>query len=446
MPTYSYLPLRQDDAIRLLELSPGTRDDIQVHCNVTRRRLSDKVLNYEAISYTWGHLQDRETLFCGGNHAALSITRNCYNALRSLRHATQPRSLWIDAVSINQEDTLERNAQVRIMDRIYANASRVVVYLGEESHGSRLLFEELASADQFCQSKGSYNGRLVPSAEIIKELNLLLQRPCFSRVWILQEVRNARQLTVMCGNSQASMKALQQCIFGYRDDRVTESYAPPLFDLTRGYHLDHTVFSLWKVLGDTRSCKATDPRDRIFAVIPLLAEPRDELAHFVDYSRSFERTYADITMFILQSLELRILLAVQHPHTLSLPSWMPDWSGNSAPHRWGFDTVYPDTRWEDFTVCQLGCSHEACGGQHPVLRVTGVRNSRIGHLGAPFDFGDAQELCLETIRLVLDLQDIEQVCEPEATDQDGSNSSSGILTPTISESKYSVDLTLAIRT
>jgi hypothetical protein len=62
------------------------------------------------------------------------------------------------------------------MDRIYATAFQVVVYLGEETPGSRLLFDELASADNFYQSTQSFKGRPSPNAELVLELDELFRR------------------------------------------------------------------------------------------------------------------------------------------------------------------------------------------------------------------------------------------------------------------------------
>ena len=40
--------------------------------------------------------------------------------------------IWIDAICINQEDLLERNAQVTLMFRIYGSAQQALVWLGIE--------------------------------------------------------------------------------------------------------------------------------------------------------------------------------------------------------------------------------------------------------------------------------------------------------------------------
>jgi hypothetical protein len=46
------------------------------------------------------------------------------------------RTLWIDAVSTNQEDLQERGHQVQIMGDIYATAQGVIVWLGPVDQGN----------------------------------------------------------------------------------------------------------------------------------------------------------------------------------------------------------------------------------------------------------------------------------------------------------------------
>ncbi|KAL2349706.1 heterokaryon incompatibility protein-domain-containing protein, partial [Cryomyces antarcticus] len=63
-------------------------------------------------------------------------TRNSEAALRHLGSETEPRSLWVDAVCINQSDVQEHNQQVKRTWTIYRHARRVIVFLGEERNGS----------------------------------------------------------------------------------------------------------------------------------------------------------------------------------------------------------------------------------------------------------------------------------------------------------------------
>jgi hypothetical protein len=64
------------------------------------------------------------------------VRSNVVEMLRYLRRCTAERYLWIDAICINQTDASEKGTQVGMMRDIYAYASRVLVWLGPQSHAT----------------------------------------------------------------------------------------------------------------------------------------------------------------------------------------------------------------------------------------------------------------------------------------------------------------------
>ncbi|KAF2254492.1 hypothetical protein BU26DRAFT_417709, partial [Trematosphaeria pertusa] len=140
---YRYKPLTPTtQEIRLLTLLPGEWAS-PIECNVKHVDLDDGP-EYEALSYTWGDLNDKVDIRVEG--ATFSVTRNLEVALRYLRHETQERVLWIDAVCINQVDSAEKSTQIQAMYRIFSSADRVLAWTGKESNDSNTamdLIEEL---------------------------------------------------------------------------------------------------------------------------------------------------------------------------------------------------------------------------------------------------------------------------------------------------------------
>jgi hypothetical protein len=63
---------------------------------------------------------------CSGK--PLPVTENLYSLLLRLQHAGNC-VFWIDAIYINQEDPGERDKQVQMMSKIYAQASYVLNWL-----------------------------------------------------------------------------------------------------------------------------------------------------------------------------------------------------------------------------------------------------------------------------------------------------------------------------
>ena len=53
------------------------------------------------------------------------------------------QTFWIDAVYINQNDTVERSRQVRRMKSIYERAHHVVAWIGPHAQGSEIVMAKL---------------------------------------------------------------------------------------------------------------------------------------------------------------------------------------------------------------------------------------------------------------------------------------------------------------
>lgn len=126
---YHFEPLVSASGIRLLRLFPGSRVE-DICCEIVHVDLNHHPA-YDATSYTWGDPFLCKRVFCCTSEV-LVVTKNCEAALRDLRLLRQERLLWIDAMCIDQTNIHERNHQVKIMQRIYAQAKRVMIHLGPE--------------------------------------------------------------------------------------------------------------------------------------------------------------------------------------------------------------------------------------------------------------------------------------------------------------------------
>lgn len=161
---YPGLPPNLEDEFRLVEIQPGKPED-PICCNLftTRARDSPK---YEALSYTWGNPDDKQSIQCraaaGDRAGHLLVTQNCASALRRLRLENSPRTVWIDSICIDQNEITERNHQLGLMARIYTQAEQVVIHLGE------------ASEDSDRQSTGS--ARLTIQISVTSHLTLMNPR------------------------------------------------------------------------------------------------------------------------------------------------------------------------------------------------------------------------------------------------------------------------------
>ncbi|KAI5357273.1 putative heterokaryon incompatibility [Septoria linicola] len=91
---------------------------------------------YDALSYAWEGafnnepLPDHDIQLAG---TSVKIAGNLGHALRALRSTTETRTLWIDAICINQKDDAEKSVQVQGMSTVYSKAAQVMARLGEDS-------------------------------------------------------------------------------------------------------------------------------------------------------------------------------------------------------------------------------------------------------------------------------------------------------------------------
>ncbi|KAF2640839.1 hypothetical protein P280DRAFT_359867, partial [Massarina eburnea CBS 473.64] len=69
------------------------------------------------------------------------IRKNLAEAIRAVRMPNGIVPLWIDAMSINQDDVIERGRQVARMGAIYENATVIISHVGEQATDTALALE-----------------------------------------------------------------------------------------------------------------------------------------------------------------------------------------------------------------------------------------------------------------------------------------------------------------
>lgn len=253
---YVYTALRAEHReIRLLSLEPSKVGDEPLQLSLYTVPL-DCPGRYEALSYTWGETLPKFDVRVNG--FSFQIGGNLHSALRQLRHQDQRRRLWVDAICINQNDIQEREEQVSIMRGIYGTASSVIAWIGESDGSSdemafdlmdqilnqihsRAVLNRFLAADMAPTSsefslaihKDNIDWiRSVTSLGLVGspwlDLLHLLQRPWFSRVWIIQEVVMATDVTLRCGERTLDWLLFRLCIRFVKNHLVTiwDSSAP----------------------------------------------------------------------------------------------------------------------------------------------------------------------------------------------------------------------------
>lgn len=347
-PIYDPIDVHKRE-IRILILLPSRRSNSSLKCellHVDLDALEDAPFNYyEAVSYTWGDATDRVRIKLNGHNCF--ITKNLHGLLTRLRAKKTPGYYWVDAVCIDQENIPERGQQVQLMKAIYETAEQVLVWLGPSSEDSDVAMDFV---DEMTDAERNDEG-IMPddddedaaiernvawlrasladpkSARKWRALARLFLRPWWKRVWIRQEVAVASDVQVLCGNDRLQPWPTLVMAAEYVE-RVGEMFEPFVRDVGRycadrkwenggeggyqvsGFYEVIKLDSLRESLRDrgsadeellfiqSRSCDATDPRDRIFGLVGLADQEARE-AIVPDYTLSSQDVFIMATKRLL---------------------------------------------------------------------------------------------------------------------------------------------------
>ncbi|KAG7285934.1 hypothetical protein NEMBOFW57_008230 [Staphylotrichum longicolle] len=297
-------------SIRVLELSAGGWDS-DISAKLTQVSL-DAAPEYEALSYTWGNPKDRRSITVNGRR--IKVTAHLDAALRHLRFEDRPRTLWVDALCINQTDLDERERQVRLMRQIYSSARKVLAWLGEASSDSDLAIE-LLQKKQYAKilEKGS--------AESVA-FEKLCSRPYWTRMWILQELAaNPKQCAIGCGTRWVEFDDVHTAFRSLRvqykgSDHAHKAVMLSVYARSRLLNL----FDLWQ---STVLFAASDDRDKIYALLSLMKDT-DNSAIAPDYGITVEELQRRFTEHMVTTQNsLRVIEGNRLPEERQAQSWLP---------------------------------------------------------------------------------------------------------------------------
>ncbi|KAM7203547.1 Heterokaryon incompatibility protein (HET) domain containing protein [Rhypophila sp. PSN 637] len=362
---YTYQPLRGRDTVRLLKLLPR-RPLGGIHCELVELPVTD-LLEYEALSYTWGTAGSVGQIRVAGK--ALPVTPTVEAVLYHLSSYTTSRFLWIDQVCINQSDKTEKERQIPLMRQIYQNSSNVIVWLDGIEDPFKVRGMLAFAWHEFIFGTMESSMKLVTmysqqySEAGWSQLMNLFAHPWFFRIWIIQEVVLAPSITVLAAGEPLkwdhlftfadfllSVPALHELMrsgsnYGVEDNSfVGLTYVAMVSGLRKqvqeGKQLTSQVLTLEFLLGTFLASRSTLEVDRFYGLLGLL-HPDFVAENWTwlkpDYSRPTEEVYTDVTKnMILQSKDANNIISYAgtgyRRNLPSLPSWVPDWSCLAMNH------------------------------------------------------------------------------------------------------------------
>jgi hypothetical protein len=329
-------------------LQPASSRAQRLETKLKEVQLDDKP-QYEALSYAWGDDAPSENLAIDGG--VVMINTSLAAALRQFRHPDRPRTLWVDAVCINQSDTREKSRQVAQMADVYRLASRVLIWLGQSTANTSAVFRFLGAtagrAEDFGLEKTlsswlKFERKLqgnpddissLLQASVHTELVDVFSRPWFTRLWIIQEVVLAQASVIHCGaemldwdvfsTSMAVLMAAARTAGAPVCDHETFLTAWRIVDLVATRRMGQFTFQMSPycdvrmTMYRTRYQRCHDERDRVFALQGLghrglkkriQRYPDDMVCELLpDYGKTEAQTFVRFARHVLQQGDLLML-------------------------------------------------------------------------------------------------------------------------------------------
>ena len=223
------IPLLPDiDDIRVVNLLLGKAGQ-PIRCTLETTELSRHGIPYRALSYAWGDWQKCKSLpTIELDGIKTEVSPNLHSALSRIRRADQSVYLWVDALCIDQGKDIaaleERAQQVRMMDRIFSHAELVYCDLGDADEDTPTLIETLQSCKHIDFEAFNYDNVDYNVLQKVAALPGVLDpfwhafanfcaRPYFSRLWVLQEYTLARHACILVGHCELNSWFMEALLF-----------------------------------------------------------------------------------------------------------------------------------------------------------------------------------------------------------------------------------------
>jgi hypothetical protein len=122
--------------IRLLKIQRSPDEDLHDKLQFALHVFDfDTAPSYRTLSYMWGTSPVSAQIAIDGK--PFSVLPNLYNFLDLYSSRDVDGYIWIDSICIDQSFVEERNAQVAMMDKIYAKGREVIIWLGLDGSEDR---------------------------------------------------------------------------------------------------------------------------------------------------------------------------------------------------------------------------------------------------------------------------------------------------------------------
>jgi Heterokaryon incompatibility protein (HET) len=351
---WRFKPL-QGSEIRLVRIR--REENGYTGCELQHFELTES-LEFTALSYVWGDEPAPQPIWI--NNKTYKVTKNLYDALQVLPDVVSEKHngwVWIDAICINQENTIEQSKQVPRMSQIYSLARSTMYWLGPNAPANfnlvLLVANNMTALQELklSQLRDAHKPGFILFMQAVLEC---IQNEWFTRVWTTQEYAlSGKNRFAVIGTHTFLLESIFVILMKMRDvnnfgkslggqDAIIYRLCDRGFRQLRGMldMIKEIASDEWgsedfsaQILSLLRSSvgrKSRKPQDRIYGLLGMITanipsglEP--------DYSIPTSQLFHDYTKYIIQGTgDLRILFC--YGSSLSdVPTWVPDLQRSSMP-------------------------------------------------------------------------------------------------------------------
>ncbi|KAI1288223.1 HET-domain-containing protein [Xylaria venustula] len=359
LPKYQYQSLNTGE-IRLLTLKKSPFYPSVIQAEIIHRPVYPPP-DYEAVSYRWGSSELTDEIIVSGYR--FPVTKAAFDLLLARRSVWTHRTLWIDAICINQEDIQEKSEQVQLMRDIYHRASRVVAYPGGDWQ-SRIAGSTIY---QLWGLAHQYNTNEIDYTTISNEASALRWRAMadlfgntyFSRTWVIQEIAVGQNTQLYIGGEYIPWaifaEVLDWCFQPNRRHLLTGSDEKDRRTWRSGQTIENIfimsflrpeaetgtfasgklrhMLDLENLLFITSSFRSADPRDKVFGLVGIARNAGDLALITPDYSLPVEQVFQNAAQAIFslprerRTIHILALAGTGFgERATKMPSWVPNFN------------------------------------------------------------------------------------------------------------------------
>lgn len=287
---------------------------------------------------------------------------------------------------------------------IYSHCSLCLLWFGELPEDRGFTAEDVANVFEFIRISTGLLTKVNGQQELVTKLSSpeaktraqlafvalgINGNPWWSRIWTVQEAVLPKVAQLVWGPHIISWAEVQHTARNFC--RGVKRVPPSLLHIFKG-HLDEIISPVrglelasegdgpLNLLERWRYRGATDPRDKIFALMGLFSQSPFPSLKSCDYNLSLQTVYTNVMVDLIDIEQgLRPLVGIRNPSTIGLPTWVSDFS--SVPNietreRW-WNHAHRYARcaaddYTDFTYSYLP--------QFSALELTGIRVDGVGEV------------------------------------------------------------------